>query len=269
MSELRTDIRVACIGCGTMGAAIMRAVMQTVDAAHVIVSGGKSQRAADFARSSGCLFAASNTEAVVGSDIIFLGVKPAIVSSVLTEISPVLNGKIVVSMAAGVSLSQLAVRDDTRYVRIMPNTPAIIGEGMIAMCGADGVDEKTLSEIASLLAPAGKVEIIPEKLIDCVGAISGSGPAYCFLFIEALADAAVMLGMPRKQAYIYAAQTAKGSAELVLRSGRHPGDLKDDVCSPGGTTIAAIKKLEEGGLRAAVMNAAQAAYDRTLALRKE
>lgn len=272
MNTLRTDIRIACIGCGTMGSAIMQAVMQMVAPSCITVSGGESGRARDFAKKTGCSFAASNAEAAAAADVVFIAVKPAAVPAVLKEIRHELHGKTLVSMAAGVPLCavrELCAHESVRCVRIMPNTPVSVGEGMIALSGDETTPPEVCTEIAALLAPAGKVEIIPELLIDCAGAVSGCGPAYCFLFIESLADAAVLLGMPRRQAYTYAAQTLKGAAELVLRTGTHPAALKDSVCSPGGTTIEAVKKLEEGGFRAAVLNAVQAAYDKTLLLAKK
>ena len=133
----------------------------------------------------------------------------------------------------------------SRFIRLMPNLPATVGEAMIAMCGDEDISAEEKATVKALLAKAGTVEEVPEKLMDCVTGISGSGPAYGFMFIEALADAAVKLGMPRNQAYIYAAQTLKGAAAMVLETKQHPASLKDGVCSPGGTTIAAVEKLEE------------------------
>ena len=170
------------------------------------------------------------------------------------------------SMAAGLKIASIreacAVADAVQWVRIMPNLPAVVGEAMIGLCGA----AETLEKVKTLLSAAGKVEIVEEKLMDAVTAISGSGPAYCFLFIEALADAAVKLGMNRQQAYIYAAQTLRGAATMQLETGRHPADLKDGVCSPAGTTIAAVEALEQKGFRSAVMAAATAAYNRSVEL---
>lgn len=151
----------------------------------------------------------------------------------------------------------------------MPNLPAIAGESMIALCAGSDVDLKEIETVKMLLSKAGKVEQVSENLMDGVTAVSGSGPAYGFMFIEALADAAVSFGIPRKQAYIYAAQTLKGAAETVLVTGRHPAELKDSVCSPAGTTIEAVRVLEEEGFRASIIKAAQAAFEKSIALGKK
>ena len=153
-----------------------------------------------------------------------------------------------------------------RFIRLMPNLPATVGEAMIALTCEDDISSEEVAEVKSILSKAGSVEQVPENLMDCVTGISGSGPAYGFIFIEALADAAVKLGMPRKQAYIYAAQTLKGAAAMVLETGRHPADLKDAVCSPAGTTIAGVAALEENGFRDAIIKAAVAATERSAEL---
>ena len=150
----------------------------------------------------------------------------------------------------------------------MPNVPAQIGQAMTALSCGTNISEEELSEIKTILEAAGKVEQVPEKLMDCVTAVSGSGPAFVFMFIEALADAAVKCGMPRSQAYIYAAQTVKGSAALVLQSGKHPAVLKDSVCSPGGTTIDGVAALEEKGMRNSVISAVVAAYNKSCGMGK-
>jgi pyrroline-5-carboxylate reductase len=153
----------------------------------------------------------------------------------------------------------------------MPNLPATVNEGMIALCTKENVSSEISKEVEfvkEILSCAGKVEQVSEKLMDVVTAVSGSGPAYGFMFIEALADAAVLLGMPRSQAYIYAAQTLKGAAQMVLETSEHPAQLKDAVCSPGGTTIQAVKSLEEKGFRSAVISAVESAYNKSVDLGK-
>jgi pyrroline-5-carboxylate reductase len=192
-----------------------------------------------------------------------------------------MGGKALVSMAAGVTLASIkdyimrsgAEEHPLAVLRIMPNTPVSIGEGMIALSAESAIRKTDTAEpkkaadlVVALLAKGGKVEQVPESLMTCVGAVSGCGPAYGFIFIEALADAAVSLGMPRLQAYIYAAQTLKGAGALCLETGLHPASLKDAVCSPGGSTIEAVRVLEERGFRSAVINAARAAAEKSLAM---
>ena len=272
------DTKVACIGVGMMGGALMRAVVSVVGGQNLVVSDGTPSKAAEFAQATGCQAATSNGEAVSAAEVIFLAVKPNMIQTVVQEVAPLLAGKTVVSMAAGLKLA--TIREMYRsalssasgpdasveWVRIMPNLPAVVGEGMVALCGLAETCSATLSTVEALLAAAGRVEVVEERLMDAVTAISGSGPAYGFIFIEALADAAVKLGMPRQQAYIYAAQTLKGAAAMQLETGRHPADLKDGVCSPAGTTIAAVEALEQKGFRSSIMAAATAAYNRSVEL---
>lgn len=199
-----------------------------------------------------------------------MAVKPAFVKEALEEIKDALEkDTVIISMAAGVSLSQLREYLAAKYIRIMPNTPAKICEGMTALCCGEDVCQESVCEVTSLLEAAGKVEKVDEKLMDCVTAVSGSGPAYAFMFIEAMADAAVKFGMPRKQAYIYAAQTLKGAASMVLQEEQNPAALKDAVCSPAGTTIEAVAALEKYGFRNAVIEAVTAAHDKSVAMGKK
>lgn len=273
------ETMVACIGVGMMGSALMKAVASVVGGQNLVVSDGNPSKAAEFAQATGCRAATSNGEAVSAADVVFLAVKPNMIQAVVQEVAPLLAGKTVVSMAAGLKLATIremyrsavssataAASQNVEWVRIMPNLPTVVGEGMVALCGMEGTSAGTLDMVAKLLAAAGRVEVVEEKLMDAVTAISGSGPAYGFIFIEALADAAVKLGMPRQQAYIYAAQTLKGAATMQLETGRHPADLKDGVCSPAGTTIAAVEALEQKGFRSSIMAAATAAYNRSVEL---
>jgi pyrroline-5-carboxylate reductase len=176
---------------------------------------------------------------------------------------------VLVTMAAGLTMArirELAGRDYP-IIRIMPNTPVSIGKGVVLYTGAD-VSEADWAEFLAAMQPAGRLEELPETLIDAGSAVSGCGPAFVYLFIEALADGGVECGLPRDKALQLAAQTVSGAAELVLQSGRHPGALKDAVCSPGGTTIAGVHALEKGAFRALGMDAVRAAYDKTLSLNK-
>jgi pyrroline-5-carboxylate reductase len=266
-----TEITVGFIGCGAMGSALAKAVAKVLPPARITLANRTPGKAQALASETGAVVAASNSEAARRSDVVFLGVKPYQLADVIKEIAPDMGGKVLVSMAAGVSLANIkdyimrsgAEAHPLAGLRIMPNTPVSVGEGMLALCGEP---QQAADMVAALLAKGGRVEQVPENLMTCVGAVSGCGPAYGFIFIEALADAAVSLGMPRAQAYIYAAQTLKGAGALVLETGLHPASLKDAVCSPGGSTIEAVRVLEERGFRSAVINAVRAAAEKSLAL---
>lgn len=178
----------------------------------------------------------------------------------IAEIQPTLpGGQIIVTIAPGKTLAWLGERlGDVKIVRTMPNTPALVGEGITGVCKNNLVTEDEFAYVLKLLSSFGLAEAIPESLMDAVVSVSGSSPAYVFLFIEAMADAAVADGMPRAQAYKFAAQAVLGSAKMVLETGKHPAELKDMVCSPAGTTIEAVRVLEEKGFRGAVMDAMKA-----------
>ena len=173
--------------------------------------------------------------------------------------------KIIISIAPGKTLAWLEEQfgKKVKLVRCMPNTPALVGEGMTGVCCNEEVSDAEMQDVLKILESCGKAEMLPERLIDVVVSVSGSSPAYVFMFIEAMADEAVAAGMPRKQAYEFAAQSVLGSAKMVLETGKHPGELKDMVCSPGGTTIQAVKVLEEKGMRAAVMDAMDACIEKS------
>ncbi len=263
--------KVGCIGVGVMGGALMESVIRVIGAAEVSVFDPDTAKADAFCRKTGATLAPSNGDVAAGSDFVFLAVKPQYLTSVLEEIAPCLRpDTIVVSMAAGVKIDLIRKHLDgfSRIIRIMPNTPAAVGSAMIAIASDPAVPAPAVDEFRRLLSSAGLTELTAETLMDAVTAVSGSGPAYGYLFIEALSDAAVKMGMPRAQAIRYAAQTLKGAAEMVLATGAHPGALKDGVCSPAGTTIAAVTKLEEKGFRSAVIEAAMAAFERSRELGK-
>lgn len=271
-------MKVCCIGIGVMGGALMKAVIKTLGAENLIVSDNDTSKAQDFAKETGCNVAKSNLEAVKASDVVFIAVKPPFVASVFDDIATELTGKIVVSVVAGLTIKALkemysfsammsgSSEEGLTFIRLMPNIPAVVGEAMVALA-TDAeqpleLKEKASKQIASLLIHSGKVEFVQEKMMDAVTAISGSGPAYAYLFIEALADAAVGMGMNRKQAYLYASQTLKGAATMQLETGKHPAELKDAVCSPAGTTIEAVKVLENLGFRSSIIKAAEAAFEK-------
>lgn len=277
--ELSTA-KIGCIGCGTMGGAVIRAIASKYNPSNIFISTKHPEKAEAFAKQTGVNALASNLEVAQKSDIIFLAVKPAFIKEVLVEIQSAFSQKkIVVSMAAGLNLNTLtsvvkpSALSDTpetsvapEMLRIMPNLPATVGEAMTALCANSDVNPETIAAVKTLLESSGKVEVVPEKLMDAVTAVSGSGPAYAFMFIEALADAAVRFGMPRAQAYTYAAQTLKGAAVMAMEDERSVAQLKDAVCSPAGTTIEAVVSLERHGFRSSVIEAATAAYNKSVDL---
>ncbi|MBP5358857.1 MAG: pyrroline-5-carboxylate reductase [Treponema sp.] len=274
------EIKIGCIGTGMMGGALMEGIAKKFTAANIFVTDADFSKATDFARTHGLNVLKTNAEIVGASDIVFLAVKPAYVKTVLQEIKPhFTENKVLVSMAAGVSIStiQSALNDSVlsapegnsvmpHIIRIMPNLPATVGEAMIALSPSADVKNDETETVKSLLNACGKAEVVPEKLMDGVTAVSGSGPAYAFLFIEALADAAVRFGIPRAQAYVYAAQTLRGAATMALQDPRAISDLKDAVCSPAGTTIEGVIALEKHNFRGAVIDAATAAYNKSVEL---
>ncbi len=214
--------------------------------------------------------AESNRDAAREADILFLAVKPLFLSQVIGEIREDVSQKtLIVSIVAGKELNFLTEtfgRTGLKLIRCMPNTPALVLEGCTAVCASENVTDKEMEQVLALLRSFGKADIVPERLMDAVVGVSGSSPAYVFMFIEAMADEAVAEGMPRKMAYEFAAQAVLGSARMVLETGMHPGELKDMVCSPGGTTIQAVKVLEEKGMRAAVMDAMEACIRKSRSL---
>lgn len=261
--------KISCIGTGAMGGAIMRAVCNKFDPNNITVSNRTLEKGKSFANDTGCRFADNNKDCIKDAKYIFIAVKPAFLSDLFAEIkNDIPSDAVVISMAAGVKIEKLESFAKARYVRIMPNVPAQIAKGMTALSCKDNINSEELSDITEILETAGKVEQVPEKLMDCVTAVSGSGPAFVFMFIEAMADAAVRCGMPRKQAYTYAAQTVMGSAALVLETGKHPGELKDSVTSPAGTTIEGVAALESNGMRNAVIEAVTASYNKSVSLGK-
>lgn len=199
---------------------------------------------------------------VAESGTVIVSVKPNVLASVLTSVKDVITAdQLIVSIAAGITLDQLTelLSNQHKLVRVMPNTPALVGEGMSAIAANDQLTEDERQLVYDIFSSFGQAEFVAEYLIDAVVGVSGSGPAYVYMFIEALADGAVLEGMPRAMAYKMAAQVVYGSAKMVMETGKHPGELKDMVCSPGGTTIEAVKVLEENQFRGIVMKTVQAA----------
>ncbi len=254
------------IGAGNMGGALARAAVKTLGSA-VAISDKAEDKAAALAAELGCK-TAPVAQVAASCEYIFLGVKPQVMSSLFEEIAPILAKRtdrfVLVSMAAGLTIDTIRKMAGKDYpmIRIMPNTPASVGEGMILYAPADVTADEVDAFLAGM-AKAGKFCPLAEHLIDAGSAVSGCGPAYVCLFIEALADGGVACGLTRQQAMELAAQTLIGTAKLVLESGQHPGALKDAVCSPGGSTIAGVAALENGGFRGTVMEAVAEAYRRT------
>lgn len=255
--------KIGLIGTGMMGGALFRALSKVVSAQNIFLFDVFKEKAIDFAKELGGANVCTSAETLTENcDVIFLAVKPQHLEGLITDISSKeLEQKLLVSIAAGVKIEKIKLLFEKnsckpkRIIRLMPNLPATVGQAMIALCADEDASTDDVAFVKNLLSQAGLIEQVPEKLMDCVTGISGSGPAFVFMFIEALADAAVMCGMPRAQAYIYAAQTVKGSAAMLLETGKNPGMLKDAVCSPAGTTIAGVKALEDGAFRATTMNA--------------
>lgn len=207
-----------------------------------------------------------NAKTAAMSDILFLAVKPNLFPEIMAQIGPVIRREtVIVSIAAGRTIAHMeeGLGSDKKLIRCMPNTPALVGEGCTGVCANKNVTREELEQVLTLLGTFGIAKEVPERLMDAVVGVSGSSPAYVFMFIEAMADGAVAAGMPRKTAYDFAAQAVLGSAKMVLETGMHPAELKDMVCSPGGTTIEAVKVLEEKGFRGAVMSAMEACIDKS------
>jgi pyrroline-5-carboxylate reductase len=222
-----------------------------------------------LAAQTGIAVHASNQFVVEHSDVIVLSVKPQAMSNVLTELGPLIGaGPLIVSIAAGVTIETLvaALGDDRRVIRVMPNTPALLGAGVSAYSLGPGVSESDESEVRAFLESVGRAVRVPESMLDAVTGLSGSGPAFVYLIVEALSDGGVRMGLPRDVATLLAAQTVAGAARMVLETGLHPGVLKDQVTSPGGTTIAGLHALERAGIRGALIDAVEAATVRSAEL---
>ena len=267
------------IGCGNMGGALATAACKSGVGRVLLANRTQAKAEALAARLEGmgaAVAVAENAGVAEEADYIFLGVKPQMMADMLGSIAPVLAARaragrrfVLVTMAAGLTVARIREMAGADYpvIRIMPNTPCAIGKGMI-LCAAHGVTEAEKTAFCEGMAAAGRLDWLEEHLIDAGSAVSGCGPAFAYLFMEALADGAVECGLPRAKALEFAAQMVLGSAKLVLETGKHPGDLKDAVCSPGGTTIQGVRVLEEQGFRAAAMDAVIAAYEKTVAMKK-
>lgn len=262
-------MKIGFIGLGNMATAIIGGILKKGLASSAEICGAdKYEAACEKTRQSfGIETYTDNCEIVKQADLLVLAVKPVFFPEVMEEIREMLRPETVVtSIAAGKTIAYIEEglqNPAAKIVRCMPNTPALVGEGCTGVCANKNVTKEELQMVLTLMNSFGVAEVVPESLMDTVVGVSGSSPAYVFMFIEAMADAAVAEGMPRKQAYHFAAQAVLGSAKMVLETGMHPGELKDMVCSPGGTTIQAVKVLEEKGMRGAVMDAVEACIEKS------
>lgn len=261
-------MKIGFIGLGNMATAMIGGILGKglYQRADIIGSAKTSKTAEKVAEKFGIETCTDNQKVAADADVIVLAVKPVFLPEVIAEIKESVNrDKLVISIAAGKSIEWLETRfgKSLRLVRCMPNTPALVGEACTCVCVKQDTTEADSALVIRLMESFGKASVLPERLIDAFTGVAGSSPAYVFLFLEALADAAVCAGIPRAQAYEFAAQSVLGSAKLMLETGMHPAQLKDMVCSPGGTTIEAVKVLEEKGLRAAVIDAVCACVDKS------
>ncbi len=262
------------IGIGNMGGALLRAVCGKIGGGSVAVCDMDKGKLDEASREFGCT-PCTAAELAAESRYIFLGVKPQMMGGMLGGIGDALGERdeepVLISMAAGLTIE--TIRDmaggDYPVIRIMPNIPASVGEGMILCAATDNVTEAQLAYFRDFMELSGELDAVPEGLIDAGSAVSGCGPAFCAMFIEALADGAVVCGLPRGKAMLYAEQMVIGTAKYLMETGMHPGQLKDNVTSPGGTTIRGVAALEEAGFRHGVMEAVVKAYERTLELGKK
>lgn len=261
-------MKIGFVGCGNMATAIIGGILEKgILKKEDIKASTKTENSAKKVQETlGIECTTDNKKAVQDADVIFLAVKPQFCEEVIQEIkSEIKSEQVIISIAAGKKLEWLEAQFGAghKIIRTMPNTPALVGEGITGVCPNKEVTERELEDALVLLRSFGRADIVTEKILDVVGAVSGSSPAFVFMFIEAMADGAVAEGMPRKQAYEFAAQAVYGSAKMVLETGMHPGELKDMVCSPAGTTIEGVGVLEERGMRSAVSESIRACVKKT------
>ena len=256
------------LGCGNMGSAIARAISQTT---KEIVITDRSGKAKALAQELGIIYGEARDVADCG--VVFLAVKPQMMRQAIEPIREILRMKkpLLITMAAGLTMATIEemVGERLPVIRIMPNTPAAIGMGMTLYSVNDLVTNAQLEDFLDKMSPSGRLDCVAESLIDAAGVVSGCGPAYIYVFAEALADGAVACGVPRDKALQYAAATLMGAGKMLLDTGLHPGVLKDNVCSPGGSTIAGINALEQNGFRGIVMDCVKASFERNKELGKK
>lgn len=255
------------IGLGNMARAMINGILSKgLVAPEEIMGSARSQETCDKVKKEFDIFTTTdNLKIATSADVLVLAVKPQMFADVLPGIANITKkDAVIMSIAAGKTIKSIeeVLGRDQKIVRLMPNTPAMVNEGMTAVCPNANVTASDLEQVMKICESFGEAEVIPEKQMDAFCAVAGSSPAYVFMFMEAMADAAVQAGIPRDKAYKFAAQSTLGSAKLMLDTGKHPGVLKDMVCSPGGTTIEAVHVLEDAGFRAAVMDAIEACVEK-------
>lgn len=253
-------MKIGFIGGGNMAGAIIGGMIEKgiYTSEQVSASGKDRDSLENLHKKYGIGITENNAEIMEECDVVFLSVKPQVLPAVIAEIAPMVKeNQLFVSIAAGKTIEWIETefKRKIKLVRVMPNTPALVGEGCAGFCANGKVSKEELELVKAVFDSCGTSYQVPEHLMDVVGAVAGSAPAFVFMFMEAMADAAVAGGMARDLAYKMAAQTVLGSGKLMLETGKHPGNLKDMVCSPGGTTICGVKVLEEEGMRGAIMNA--------------
>ena len=266
--------KIGFIGCGNMAQAIIGGILSSklVDSSNIIASNPTNTKLEYVKKQYNILTTNNNIDVANFSDILFLAVKPNKYTDVISEIKGyVKQDAIIVSIAAGITIKSIEnhFERDIKVVRTMPNTPCLVKEGMSAISYNLNVNSEEKNIILNIFESFGKAEVIDEKLMDVIPAVSGSSPAYVYMLIEALADGAVLQGMPRNQAYKFASQAVLGAAKTVLETNEHPGSLKDKVCSPGGTTIEAVYELEKNSFRASIISAMQSCTKKAIEMSKK
>lgn len=259
------------IGMGNMGSAILKGLLKVYDPGELLFTAAHEEKMEKVTAETGVPHAASNRACAEASNYLILAVKPQYFDAVFADIREALRpGQIVISLAPGITIANICERlgGQVRVVRAMPNTPALLGEGMTGLAfEASAYSVGETERLKQIFACCGRVAVVEERQMDAVGCVSGCSPAMVYMFIEALADGGVKYGLPRKTSYEMAAQAVLGAAKMVLETGKHPGQLKDEVCSPGGTTIEAVSALEQWGMRNSVIKAADACYEKSSRLK--
>lgn len=263
-----------------MGGALIRALSKAEEPENIFIFDHSREKTAALSEETGCIAAGSAAEAVSRAGFVFLCVKPKVLPATVKELAPTLKAcaargeeQVIVSIAAGVSIAKLMEMLEYSdlelpVIRLMPNTPVAVGKGLVLVMPSQNVAQEDVSQLMDALSHCGSAELFDEKLVDAATPVFSCSPAYAYMFIEAMADGGVMAGVPRAQAQRFAAQAMLGAAAMVLDTGKHPGQLKDEVCSPGGSTIVGVETLENCGFRAAVAQAVYNAYQRTMDLGK-
>ncbi len=269
---MKADQKLAFLGGGNMAEALIKGIIAagSVKPGQILVTDISSDRLEHLRKTYGIIIQKTNTDAFREAGIVILSVKPQVMDSVLSELASSDANRLVISIAAGVTIAKIekALGEKARVIRVMPNTPALVLAGAAGIAGGKNATAEDLAAAQAIFNAIGRSVVVEEKLMDAVTGLSGSGPAYVFMIIDALSDAGVKAGLPRPLALELAAQTVYGSAKMVLETKEHPGKLRDMVTSPGGTTIEGLHALEKGKLRATLMNAVEAATARSKELGK-